>query len=216
LVEDAAEALGSRYRGKHVGTLGQVGTFSFHATKTLTTGEGGMVITDDPKLFHRMTLYRNHGMSTRRYWHDVAGHNFRMTNLQAALGCAQLEMIDRILGERRRIDTAYGKRLKNAAGIRMQVRLDSVDPAMWVVAVRLDAECYPQGRDAVIAEMDGVNIETRPGFYTPDSMHHLYGHHPLAVSADVSGSVVCLPSSPVLRDQDIDRICDSLLALQRK
>ncbi|MCA9130864.1 MAG: aminotransferase class I/II-fold pyridoxal phosphate-dependent enzyme, partial [Planctomycetales bacterium] len=91
LIEDAAEALGTKFGGLQVGTVGAVGTFSFHATKTITTGEGGMVTTNDDALNERMRLFRNHGMSGRRYYHHVAGHNFRMTNLQAALGCAQLE-----------------------------------------------------------------------------------------------------------------------------
>jgi len=90
VVEDAAEAFGSRYKNRQAGSIGQLGTFSFHATKTITTGEGGMVVTDSCELRDRLYLYRNHGMLRTRYWHEVAGHNFRLTNMQAAMGCAQL------------------------------------------------------------------------------------------------------------------------------
>ncbi|WP_428623630.1 DegT/DnrJ/EryC1/StrS family aminotransferase, partial [Sedimenticola sp.] len=93
VIEDAAESLGSKYAGQQSGTIGDVGTFSFHATKTVTTGEGGMVVTDNEDVYKRMVLYRNHGMGVRRYWHEVPGYNFRLTNLQAALGLAQLEKI---------------------------------------------------------------------------------------------------------------------------
>src|SRR5207244_11157025 len=91
LIEDAAEAFGSSSRGRLAGACGTLGTYSFHATKTITTGEGGMVVTDDENLFERMQLYRSHGMArnVRYYWHEVAGHNFRLNNFKAAMGCAQ-------------------------------------------------------------------------------------------------------------------------------
>ena len=113
VVEDAAEAAFSRHRGRCAGTIGRVGTFSFHATKTITTGEGGMVVTADDALAARCRTLRDHGMrKDKRYWHDVVGYNFRLTNLQAAIGCGQLEALDRIIAERRTIHDGYKAALR--------------------------------------------------------------------------------------------------------
>lgn len=136
VIEDAAEALFSRWCGKCAGTLGTLGTFSFHATKTITTGEGGMVVTNDDALADFCRTLRDHGMRKgKRYWHDFIGHNFRMTNLQAALGCAQLMSLDEIISERARISGAYKERLANCEGIRFQNTSPLVDPVIWVTTV---------------------------------------------------------------------------------
>src|SRR6185503_11850661 len=103
VIEDAAESFASTYRGTQAGMMSDIGSFSFQATKTITTGEGGMVVTEREDLQKTMALYRSHGMLRKRfYWHEVPGHNFRLTNLHAAIGCAQLERLDRIIVERRR------------------------------------------------------------------------------------------------------------------
>src|SRR5208282_226909 len=120
VVEDAAEAFLSNFNGRYAGTRGDLGTFSFHATKTITTGEGGMVVSSNQELHDKLYLYRNHGMLRVRYWHEVAGHNFRMTNLQAALGCAQLEKIDQIIMERKRLHKTYERFLSNVSGVTLQ------------------------------------------------------------------------------------------------
>jgi perosamine synthetase len=128
VIEDVAEAFPSRYRNQLAGTMGTIGTFSFQATKTITTGEGGMVTTEESGLHERMVLYRNHGLLRKRhYWHEVPGHNFRLTNLQAALGCAQLERLDAIIVERHRVNDRYRKHLSSLPGIVPQQFDDAVD-----------------------------------------------------------------------------------------
>lgn len=216
VLEDAAEAFGSRYRNAMAGTMGILGCFSLHATKTITTGEGGMVVTADEQLSEKMRLYRSHGMKRIRfYWHEVAGHNFRLTNIQAALGCAQLEHIDRICAARRHMFAAYREHLENMAGVRLQVYRPEVDAVPWVMAVELDSRAYPQGRDAVIEQMKQARIETRPGFYTPGQMDHLYSPADIRASDEISRSVIALPSFSSLTDEQILCVCERLQRLRR-
>jgi perosamine synthetase len=212
LLEDAAEALGSRYKNRLAGTFGTIGSFSFQATKTITTGEGGMVVTDSSDLHHSMSLYRNHGMLQKRYWHEVPGHNFRLTNLQAAIGCAQLENLDRIVAERQRVHAGYRQRLAEARGLTLQAFAPAVDPVLWMLAVKLDPGAYPQGRDTVIQQLHELGVETRPGFYAA-SLMDLYGCPPLPICEEISRQVLSLPTYPALRDHDLDVICNRLQGL---
>ena len=213
LVEDAAEAFGSSWRGRMAGSMGRLGTLSFQATKTITTGEGGAVLTADPALRDRMRLFRSHGMGDRRYVHEVHGHNFRLTNLQAALGCAQLESLDRIVEARHRVKARYHGNLAAAEGVTLQTMPDAVEPVLWAMAVRLDPGAFPQGRDAVMDDLAVSGIETRVGFHPPSTMP-IYDCGPLPVCEAVAGSVVSLPTFPGLSDADVDRVCERLLDLR--
>lgn len=207
VVEDAAEAIGSRYKGKMAGTIAEIGIYSFHATKTITTGEGGAAVSESEEMCARMRLYRSHGMSTKRYWHEVAGHNFRLPNMQAAIGCAQLEMIEKITAERERVYEHYKKLLGNMEGVKLQKYSDEVDPVVWAIALEIDPKAFPQGRDALIESLGASGIETRPGFYSASSMAHIYGEQSLPRCDRLSRAVVSLPSSPTLRDGEIEHVC---------
>ncbi|MBF0386269.1 MAG: DegT/DnrJ/EryC1/StrS family aminotransferase [Candidatus Omnitrophica bacterium] len=216
VVEDAAESFASRYDGKLSGTFGTIGTFSFHATKTITTGEGGMAITDRQDLGDLMALYRSHGLLRKRhYWHEITGHNFRLTNMQAALGCAQMERLEEIIRERKRIHLAYAGHLGSFDGVSMQVFTPKVDPVLWATAVKIDSVAYPQGRDIVLQQMLAANIETRPGFYTAFGMKHLHQSGRLPVCEALSGQIISLPTFPTLSDEQIDFICTKLKGLRR-
>jgi perosamine synthetase len=214
VVEDAAEAAFSRYRGRCAGTFGRMGTFSFHATKTITTGEGGMVVTDDDALAARCRTLRDHGMrKDKRYWHDVVGYNFRLTNLQAAIGCGQLLSLERIVAERRTIHDAYKARLSSMNRIKLQMFDQHVDPVVWVTVIQLldngDLDAVRARRDQIMAGMADDGIETRPGFYDL-SLLPPYGCPPLPVARRVSASTIALPTFVGLRPDDLERICDSL------
>ena len=216
VIEDAAEAFASKFQGKMAGTLGAMGTYSLHATKTITTGEGGMVVTADEEMWRQMLLYRSHGMGRTRYWHEVAGHNFRLPNMQAAMGCAQLEQIERISAARRRMFATYRRMLGEIQGVTTQYFSPDVDPVPWVVAVTLDPKAFPQGRDAVMNSMTEARIETRPGFYTPSRMHHLYKTTgPIPASDATSDWLVALPSFASISDEQIELICSQLARLRR-
>ncbi len=214
VVEDAAEAFTSRYRTRLAGTMGTVGTFSFQATKHITTGEGGMVVTHDAGLRDRMALYRSHGMLRQRYyWHELPGHNFRLTNFQAALGCAQMEHLDRIIAGRRRVHETYKANLGRLAGVALQQFTADVEPVLWAMAVLLDPRAFPQGRDAVMAQMKEAGVETRPGFYAPSAMS-FYDCPPLSVCERLSQQIISLPTFPTLRDDEIERVCGALVRLK--
>lgn len=215
VIEDAAEAFGSRYRGRMAGTIARLGTYSMHATKTITTGEGGMVVTDDVALKEKMLLYRSHGMSRTRYWHEVAGHNFRLTNMQSALGCAQLEQIETIVLKRKQMYDLYRRHLHDVPGVVMQSFTQDVEPVVWVIAIKLDPSAFAQGRDEVMRELAAAHIETRPGFYTPSRMRHLYVAQDLPVCNDVSDWVIALPSFPSLTEQQIEYICSRIRRIRR-
>ncbi len=216
VVEDAAESFGTKYKGRQTGTMGDLGTLSFQATKTLTTGEGGMVLTERPEFVESVKLYRSHGMLRTRYWHEVAGLNFRLTNMQAAIGCAQLEQIDKIRAERDRMNRVYRHCLADQPGITLQVFLPDVDALVWAIGVKLDDRDFPQGRDAVMAQLTEEGIESRPGFYSASAMPHLYGKdHEIPVCDALSTHVISLPSFPELRDEEIAQICEALLKLRK-
>lgn len=215
VIEDAAEAIGSKYKGKMSGTMGVLGTYSFHATKTITTGEGGAIVTNDKTLSDRMKLYRSHGMSSKRYWHDVAGQNFRLTNMQAALGCGQLEQFNKIRSERARVYHNYVGQLNKISGVTMQTFNTDVDPLVWAIAVRINPQAFPQGRDALIQQLLAIGIETRPGFYSANFMPHIYGQTNVPISSALSEQIISLPSSPSVTDEDIEYICSSLASLVR-
>lgn len=210
LIEDAAESFGSRYRGRASGTLGDLGTFSFHATKTVTTGEGGAVCARDPEVLRKMGLYRNHGMGPRRYFHEVAGHNFRLTNLQAAIGCAQLASLETIKAARARVWAGYQARLAGVPGVKFQAITPQVEPIVWAVAVELTPGAFRCGRDELMQGMAEDGIETRPGFYPASAMPHLYAAGATPVSDRVAAAVVSLPSYPTLADAELDAVVESL------
>jgi len=216
VIEDCAESLFSKYKGKESGTIGEMSTYSFQATKMITTGEGGLVVTDSDELNKKMMLYRSHGMDRgkRIYWHELPGHNFRLTNFQAAMGVAQLEAIDTILSERQRVNKEYKKLLTNVDGIAMQKIEKDVDAVIWAIALKLDPKAFPQGRDKVMEQLKEVGIETRPGFYA-SSLLEIYEPHSLPVCEDVSKNIISLPLFATLKNEEIAFICEEFLKLRK-
>lgn len=220
IIEDCAESAFSRSNGKYAGTFGEIGTFSFQATKTITTGEGGMVITDNDEVAEHMRLLRDHGMrQSQRYWHDVIGYNFRLTNLQAAFGCAQLLHLRKIIQQRKRIHASYSDAIASISSISPQFYRPQVDSVLWAMALRLKSagsiETSRARRDTVMKRMAVDGIETRPGFYSLDLLPP-YGCPTLPVASEVSANVISLPTFFDLSDGDIARICSSLKAAIRE
>jgi perosamine synthetase len=214
VIEDAAESFPSRYRDRISGTLGDAGSFSFQATKTITTGEGGMIVTADQALRERIELFRSHGLLRKRhYWHELPGHNFRLTNMQAAMGCAQLEQLDVIIAQRHRIYERYRANLLKMNGVTLQHFSNSVSPVVWAIALRLDPAVYFQGRDRVMAQMMEHRIETRPGFYPPAALQY-FDCPTLPVSEILGREIISLPSFPTLTDPEIDHVCETLRMLE--
>lgn len=214
VIEDSAEAMGSKLRGRFAGTIAPIGTLSFHAAKTITTGEGGMVLSNDDALAESMRSWRTHGSTHTRYWHDVPGHNFRMGNLQAAFGCAQMEHWDSVVAERRKLVDTYSRNLAGHAGIAVQQPGDDVDPLVWAIALELDPQVYPQGRDVVLKEMADRGVECRNGFYSPSQMP-LYAPYKCdtPVSDRLARNVISLPTYIGLTEPEVDRVVETLVDL---
>lgn len=209
IVEDCAEALGSTWRGRHVGTFSEVATFSFFGNKTVTTGEGGMVMARDAAMLRKLRIAKGQGMDPdRRYWHVAMGFNYRMTNLAAAIGLGQIERLQAILARKKAIAARYRANLAGRNFTFQQPRPE-VDGSEWLVSLLL-----PPGtnRDAVMDRMARARIETRPVFYCAHHMpHHARPELRLPVSEDIAARGISLPSYPGLTDSDIDRVCEALV-----
>ena len=214
VIEDSAEAMGSKLRGRFAGTIAPIGTLSFHAAKTITTGEGGMVLSTDDALAESMRSWRTHGSTHTRYWHDVPGHNFRMGNLQGAFGCAQMEHWETVVTERRALVEKYSTELAGRVGIAVQQPGDDVEPLVWAIAVELDPMAFPQGRDAVLKEMADRGVECRNGFYSPSQMP-LYAPYrcDTPVSDRLARNVISLPTYVGLTGSEIERVVETLVGL---
>lgn len=215
VLEDCAESLFSKYNNNYSGTFGKINTFSFQATKTITTGEGGLVVTNSYAIADTMKLYRSHGMrrKDRHYWHEVAGHNFRLTNIQAAMGVAQLEHRELICEERERVYKEYCKLLSEVEGLKMQIFHEEVEPTVWVIAVIIEKKIFGKSRDQIMAALKESKIETRPGFYSPGFMD-IYECAHLPICESLSENVLSLPSFPSLSNEEIEYICEQLIGLK--
>jgi perosamine synthetase len=211
VIEDCAEALGSFFDGKHVGTHSDAATYSFYGNKTVTTGEGGVVTFKRKVDLEYARLLRDHGMSKeRRYWHEYIGFNYRMTNIQAAIGVAQMERVDAFVEKKRVIAESYSSLLKNIKGITLPSDVGPVINSFWLYTIYLCEEiCHK--RDALIQELLYAGVETRPTFFPANLMPPYKSlTYVKSINKDYSllagNSGICLPSSFDLKLSDIERI----------
>ncbi|HEY3389935.1 MAG TPA: DegT/DnrJ/EryC1/StrS family aminotransferase [Prolixibacteraceae bacterium] len=217
VIEDAAEAHGAEYHGKRVGSIGDIATFSFFGNKIITTGEGGMVTTNNDELAAKMRQIKGQGVDpTRRYWFPMVGYNYRMTNVEAAIGLAQLERIDWHMAQRRRIASHYKSCFQSFPKLFVQPEKPYALNSYWMTSVLL-GDGLPD-RDLVMQNMLDKGIETRPFFYP---MHVLPMYQESSdgrnfpVADKVSARGMNLPSSANLTDEDLDYISDTLLKILR-
>ncbi len=207
LIEDCAEAFGTYWKGQHVGTFGDAATFSFFGNKTITTGEGGMVLARDPAVVARCRHLKSQGVSpTREYWHDVLAYNYRMTNIQAAIGLAQIERADELLRAKARLAQAYREKLAGLP-LRTHDAVGDVTHSYWMCSILLDR---PDDRQPLRAHLNEAGIDTRPFFPQCHLMPHCHADIVLPVGADISSRGVNLPSFPTLSDEQIDYICSHI------
>jgi perosamine synthetase len=205
IVEDAAEAHGAEYRGRKVGGLGKCGVFSFYGNKIITTGEGGMLTTNDREFYQRAKRLRDHAMSPqRRYFHEERGFNYRITNLQAALGVAQLERIDEFLGRRAEIMDWYSSEIATTDHVRLNRVKNWAKSAFWMVCLEVDWFDEAK-RDAFMLALKTRGIDSRPYFCTMSSMP-MYKQSPLPVSARKAQTGLNLPSYYELSNREVQRI----------
>lgn len=215
VIEDAAEAHGAQIGDKRVGSFGHVSTFSFFGNKIITCGEGGMVVTNDAYLAKTIRQCKGQGVDPeRRYWFPVIGYNYRMTNIQAAIGLAQLEEADWHLAQRRRIADTYQKYLGEKKEIALQPELPGYKNSYWMTSLVMD-ESLPS-RDQVMEQLSAQGIETRPFFY-PTHVLPIYEDcckgQEFPVASHISEKGMNLPTSANLTEDDIKFICKRLLSI---
>ena len=215
VLEDAAEAVGARYKGRRLGGHGTCATFSFFGNKIITTGEGGMVTTNDGELAARLRLFRGQGMDPQqRYWFSVIGYNYRMTNIAAAIGLAQLERVDLHLAKRKLIAEGYNRRLTRYSDRFLLPTTEAwADHAYWMYTIIL-RESLMIDRDQVMRDLDEAGIETRPVFWP---MHVLPPYRdmtdePFPRAEFCSSRGISLPTHGLLTENDMDRVVDALAA----
>lgn len=214
IVEDCAEAIGSRWMDEPVGIFGDVATFSFFGNKTISTGEGGMILFKDTELYKNAKKLRDHGMTPdKKYWHDHVGFNYRLTNLQSAIGVAQMERLNVIIEKKTNIFNLYTIALEGAIGINsLPLRMPKSFNSNWLYTILLDDDI---DRDSIIAWLQDFGIECRPTFYPLHVMppyQKFRRSESLAISEKVSRTGLSLPTSVSLSEDEIDYICQHLTA----
>jgi perosamine synthetase len=212
VIEDAAEAHGARLEGRPVGSLGDVGVFSFFGNKIITTGEGGAVATDDDDLAQRLRLLRGQGMDPgRRYWFLETGFNYRMTNVAAAIGVAQLERLEEMLERRRQIGDLYTELLAEVDGVVLPTQRPDAQRVNWLYTIQISG-FSTEDRNALIDRLQVDGIETRPVFYPlhimPPYMTEPTASFPVAERLGAEG--ISLPTHMLLSEEEIRTICGAL------
>ncbi|EPE97106.1 DegT/DnrJ/EryC1/StrS family aminotransferase [Rhizobium grahamii] len=207
LVEDCAEAFGTRWKGQHVGTFGDAATFSFFGNKTITTGEGGMVLARDHGVMEKCRRLKSQGVSPmREYWHDMMAFNYRMTNIQAAIGLAQLELAEDFLQRKSKIAQYYAARF-NGLPARTHAPVGDVTHSYWMCSLILD---QAEVRDPLRSHLNERKIETRPFFPMAHRMPHCRTDQVLPIGENLSVRGINLPSYPGLTDEQLNHICGSV------
>lgn len=207
LVEDCAEAFGTSYKGRHVGLFGDVATFSFYGNKTITTGEGGMVVARDESVMQKVYHLKTQAVSpTREYWHDEVGYNYRMTNICAAIGLAQLEQAAVILEKKRRVAGWYREGL---AGLPLKIHDELPDTvhSYWMCSIAVDDAAV---RQPLRDHLGKAGVETRPLFYPAHLLPHCATGQSFPVAESLSSRGINLPSYPGLTRADVDRVVDAI------
>lgn len=221
VIEDAAEAHFARYRGRPVGSLAKLATFSFYGNKVITCGEGGALTLNDPQLEVRLRTLRGQGMDpNRRYYFPVTGYNFRLTNVACALLCAQIERRDTLFKRRQEIFSAYREALAGIPGIAFQPAADWATPTPWMYCITVNELEFGRSRDAVMAGLEEHGIETRPFFKAlhklpPFREESIRRSEKLPVTDMLSDTGINLPTHTGLSSSDIDDVCGTLRALRR-
>ncbi len=218
IVEDAAQAIGSEFDGKRAGSLGDVATFSFHGSKTVTTGEGGMLVTNRDDVRRRAKQLQDHGQNPELdlYMNEEVGFKYKMSSMQAALGLAQLERIDELVAHKRRIFEWYREELSGIAGLGLNREPEGTKNSYWMVTATID-DRFDLPKSALMASLRAEGIDTRPFFYPLSSLPAFRSQggearwrrrNPTAYR--VSAQAINLPSALSLRREDVSRVCEAL------
>ncbi len=221
VIEDAAEAVGSEYKGRPAGSLGEVGVFSFHGSKTLTTGEGGLLATNDETLFRRALFLRDHGRKPgdRMFYNAEIAYKYKMSSMQAALGLAQLERVDELITRKREIFSWYKAELAGLPGVALNPEPPGTKNSYWMVTVILDAS-YKLSKVQLMDLMTNEQIDTRPFFHPLSSIPAYHDSEQAriararnSVAYQISAAGINLPSALNLDQAKVRHVCDVLKAI---
>ena len=221
LIEDCAEAIGSKYQKNRVGDFSICSTFSFYGNKTITTGEGGMLLTNNKKIYQQARSLRDHGMSiTKRYYHEMVGYNYRLSNLQAAVGVAQINNLEKIVNLKRKIFKYYKLNLKKYKFIVFQENEDFSVNSYWAVGIYINLKDINIEKLALFLKNSGIEVRT---FFYPLSSQKIYkkyfkyiGNNKKPTSVDIFSKSLMLPSYPDLNKKEIKYICDKIIQALKK
>lgn len=219
VIEDCAEAHGAQYKGEKTGSVGDIACFSFYGNKIITTGEGGMCLTNDEGLAEKMRILRDHGMRPeKRYWHEVVGFNYRMTNLQAALGVAQVKKINTFIRRKREITETYNSLLKDVEGITLPPEMPWAKNVYWLYSILIDKKEFGVSRDKLMVNLAENGVETRRFFYPIHTMppYSKYaGGDSFDVADRLSSCGINLPSSTKLKEKELREIAQLVSFAQK-
>jgi len=221
VIEDAAEAHGASYRDQRVGSFGHINCFSFYGNKISSTGEGGMCLTDNEELATRMRILRDHGMNpNRRYWYDVVGFNYRMTNLQAAVGAAQVDKLDMLIGKRRQLASWYQEAFKDLVErglVTLPPEMPWAKSVYWMYSILVE-DRFGTSRDELINSLKERGIETRPLFYPLHLMppYQRRNSRAFSVAEEVGRKGINLPSGPRVTKEQVIQITNSIRSIQAR
>lgn len=209
VIEDCAEAHGAEIENKKVGNFGNCGVFSFYGNKIITTGEGGMITTNDEEFYLQAKQLRDHAMSsTKRYWHDQIGFNYRITNIQAALGCAQLERIDKFINKRISVFEKYKRELDGINRLKLNYTRSGYKNVFWMI--RLEIDGYDEDkRNLLMDRLKEKGIDSRPYFY-PISDMPMYNTADTPITHAIFQKGINLPTYYNLSDDNIEYICNTI------
>lgn len=210
VIEDAAEAIGSAYHGKKAGSMGKFGTFSFHGTKTLTTGEGGMFVTSDPELYEHVLTLSNHGRArgqTKQFWPDVVGFKYKMSNVQAAIGCAQLERIDELTDRKRDIFSFYSKGLAPLRGVTLNPEPSGQLNGVWMPTVVFDSATAVT-REKLRVAFNAENIDARVFFHPLSGLSMFEPQTQNRLAWSIPTRAINLPSFHDMTDSEQSRVVE--------
>lgn len=214
VVEDAAEALGGQYHGKKCGTFGDINCFSFYANKIVTTGEGGMIVTNNPLLARRAEKLKDLFHSDRkRFIHEELGYNYRMTNLQAAVGVGELKNINKYIARKQKMAKLYTKYLQKIPGLTLPKVKLGVKSTFWMYGILVDKKQFGMDRDELRPELNKRGIETRDCFYTPENqpiLKKIIGKNRYPVTRYLSKHGLYLPSGLAITEKQIKKVCEEI------
>lgn len=219
VIEDAAEAHGAQYENKKCGSMGDINCFSFYANKLVATGEGGMVVTNNDDLAHEARKLKDlYHSEKKRFIHEKMGYNYRMTNLQAAVGFGELQHLDEYIEKKQKMGKKYNQLLKEIPGIRTPITKPNALNSYWMYAITIDEDIFRVSKDTLRKKLLEKGIDTRDFFYPPTQQpllsNHLSCDDRFPISDRISTTGLYLPSGLAITNEQIDFVCETLSSLQ--